>query len=770
MLTTRGDERQPRKPKPENRFYNFLTRSRSRSRSKNEELLTEEPNVQLMPELPQKTRSHTPGSKPVSRIQSRPLSSTTTATNTTITPSTPKAKKRPQPHVSTIPPAPIIFDNSQSSSSNLTTPKPSATRQKLHDLFRIPLGRKSSSRSRSRSRPSSPQMSSDIPPLPTPDDITPKQRRSSPPRAHRISRPRSPSPTTPRLLRVTNATPSLASTAPSLKIPKFFSSRNASTIDHSRTAESNFGGPSIIPPMVSAPLKRVSSLHRHSLKPVKVDGLQTSNLIQPQIIHTPASPLKTTDAKGATTAGRLGYHALKNSLDSGYRYRGATMGVLDEEGRIELDTKSNTKGKTMEPEPVARPAMKMSSAVRSRKHGSFDFERPGWGATQIQRSGSNGTTGTTTSEWSKNTDSIHKERDSTCGPGLAGVGTLQREASMKRAQDGEDKMRLRDLGRKQTVAADKEITYHPPNTSSAKATLHTSSTPSDHLHTSTSTTGKSNVGTEKSIPNTGKSSSMSKAGGKRALHATKTASGSGVARFIGLRTQHGPFSFEPPVPSPTRSTGSNGTSHEIQVSWAKTEKERVRLRDEKERQQLKDKKNVQRGDRPPVPVPMPSTNVGHRSGTKGRSLDLGLGLAWAPSRVREEALLPSSTFFARSLSNSSSVGTRSTATQRSGSSSTTGNGNGRSKGRMVNGSLDPDVQRSKLGKEVAELFRHAVDPEGYAAFKTYVHQFDAHEIPFDGPTGIVARVERLLASAPGLGDEAKQRLLDKFIRIILQQA
>ena len=36
---------------------------------------------------------------------------------------------------------------------------------------------------------------------------------------------------------------------------------------------------------------------------------------------------------------------------------------------------------------------------------------------------------------------------------------------------------------------------------------------------------------------------------------------------------------------------------------------------------------------------------------------------------------------------------------------------------MDYGSLDPDVQRSKLGKEVAELFKHAVDPEGYAAFR-----------------------------------------------------
>ena len=147
------------------------------------------------------------GTKPASLIQSRPLSSST------ITPSTPK-QKRPQTQ-----PAPVVFDSSQS------TPKPSAARQKLHDLFRIPLGRNSSSRSRSRSRPSSPQVSlEDIPPLPTADDTTPRPRiRSSSPH---VFRQPSPSPTPPRLLRVTNATPSLASTAPSLKLPKFFSCKS----------------------------------------------------------------------------------------------------------------------------------------------------------------------------------------------------------------------------------------------------------------------------------------------------------------------------------------------------------------------------------------------------------------------------------------------------------------------------------------------------------------------------------------------------------------
>lgn len=50
-----------------------------------------------------------------------------------------------------------------------------------------------------------------------------------------------------------------------------------------------------------------------------------------------------------------------------------------------------------------------------------------------------------------------------------------------------------------------------------------------------------------------------------------------------------------------------------------------------------------------------------------------------------------------------------------------------------------------------------------------VHQFDAHEIPFDGPTGIVASVERLLTTAPHLSDEGKKTLLDRFVKIILQQ-
>jgi hypothetical protein len=52
-----------------------------------------------------------------------------------------------------------------------------------------------------------------------------------------------------------------------------------------------------------------------------------------------------------------------------------------------------------------------------------------------------------------------------------------------------------------------------------------------------------------------------------------------------------------------------------------------------------------------------------------------------------------------------------------------------------------------------------------------VHRFDAHEIPFDGPTGIVARAERLLdANSSHLTSEGKRRALDNLVRIILQNA
>lgn len=310
----------------------------------------------------------------------------------------------------------------------------------------------------------------------------------------------------------------------------------------------------------------------------------------------------------------------------------------------------------------------------------------------MQRTGSGGTTGTTTSGWSR--DNTQRERESAFGPGLAGVGTLQRDASVKRGRDREEQVKARERAKRLEQYIEKDKIASAQKTPQGSSSAH-----SDHPGASTSTNGTGH---------TGKSSSMSKATGK------KSSSGNSKSGAGRMATQHGLFSFEPPVSAPARSTGSTGTNPEVSVSWGgRAEQEKERLREERERQRDRERKAPQRGDRPPVPVP----NVGHRSGTKGRSLDLGLGLAWAPTKMREDALMPSSAFFNRSLSNTSSGRTASASTGRSASSSTTGNGSGRSR-RIHLQDSEPDVERSKLGRDVAEVFRSALDADGYTSFKT----------------------------------------------------
>lgn len=449
-------------------------------------------------------------------------------------------------------------------------------------------------------------------------------------------------------------------------------------------------------------------------------------------------------------------------MDSGLR-------SLTEEGIIKKKTRDGETGSpALPPLPVvsgsgpssvmAPGPIKMSNSARSTKHGSFDFERPGWsGALMIQRSGSGGTNGSTVWE---------KER----APNL---GTLQREERYSR-------------GRK-TLPIDKERTMD-----------------SDQQHASTSTKGKT--------------SSLSKATGKRFSPLRESVGG--LSRPAGAG-HLGLFSFEPAVPALNSWSTGAGTSSRDRVGSADIRKEYERVERERERQREKEKEGRRRrvgGDRPAVPVPLPfrgnvttikhSTDssffVGssHRSGTKGRSLDLGLGLAWASSKVPEKALLPSSTFMVRMTPGHGSLSVN-------GHSSVAGSG------------VDEDEERSKLGREIAEEFKNVLDEEGYKLFRqclsfnltkfceltllSDVHQFDAHKIPFDGPNGIVSLVEMLLisssnTSAPtststtgrktgltkrmtasvrkshnqnqkqGIGKEDRQRLLDKFVRIILQQA
>lgn len=366
-------------------------------------------------------------------------------------------------------------------------------------------------------------------------------------------------------------------------------------------------------------------------------------------------------------------------------------------GVVEEGSRGNGKGKEREVNGNARGApMKLSSNARSTKHGSFDFERPGWGTGVIQRSGSGGTAGTGNG-WGRG-DSI---RQSALGPGMAGVGTLQRELSLKRMTEEQAKteerrhQREREHHRSQRAMVSPTGSLLPDNTGGSSSTTHTTDSKA-------------------------KASRRGIFGG-----------GNGRGR---LTTQHGPFSFEPAVPSPTLSTGSANVGSGWgappplpEITWADRQKERERVEREKEKGRHREKdRRTHRGDRAPVPVPapvttiLPNTNAGHRSGTKGRSLDLGLGLAWASSKVREDALLPNSAFLGRSSSASSSAGLRSVERSRGGSFSSGNSGRwrqGEGQETETLGHGGGDGERTKVGREVADVFRSALDEDGFVAFK-----------------------------------------------------
>ncbi|KAI0375823.1 hypothetical protein BV20DRAFT_1048085 [Pilatotrama ljubarskyi] len=183
------------------------------------------------------------------------------------------------------------------------------------------------------------------------------------------------------------------------------------------------------------------------------------------------------------------------------------------------------------------------------------------------------------------------------------------------------------------------------------------------------------------------------------------------------RASHGPFKFEPAVPPIPGSPADN--------------------------QRRPTTREATRPESPLSDVGASRSKQARMAG-KGRSLDLGLGLTWAPTRVREEAVL--------------NVGPR-----RMGMSASTSAA--RSQSRWRNADED-----GRLGvgtaSDVAEAFKEALGDSAYGIFKTYVHRFDANAIPLDGPYGLLVHVERLLDSAPGVDQRRKRLLLERFLRVV----
>ncbi|KAF9054979.1 hypothetical protein BDZ89DRAFT_1055605 [Hymenopellis radicata] len=744
MYALKEDERQTRKQKPESRFYSFLTRSRSRSRPKNDPALDHE---SIVPELARDYGSHSRqssasirekshGDKPTISINpaSRPLSTTTTATNTTIMPPTPKARRTATPLVAV--PAPA---HPNENTSRPSTPKiPSNTRKKLHNIFGIPLSgpRKSDSRKSSlnSTRPNTPDplVATNAPPLPatcrqgSSHDPIPSAPRKIPAPLN-IVRPESPSLGSRSRQATFDSLESSTSTSAStsskrdhnFKSQKLFLARVPTSSPTSSHFDDRPGMSSGAPLIVSGPHKHRRAYTSHSdslVTPVASSAPIHRNVQAPQprrpddgnsvisgvprITHTPATP-----QRPETTPPRLSQR--KNSLDSSRRHR--EMSVVDEERSmldVELD-KGKRRGDTSR-QGHHSVVSKMKSNVRSTRHGSFDFERPGWGTGSIVRSPSGNSTSTTAT-----------------GPKGSGSGETLPQAARSGEISGKGKMRemstsdvLKRRGSHRT-APSPIPPLEPDYTGASASTTHS----------------KSTTGTN------GQSSSLGRSTGKRMLEG-------GVAKLVGI--PHGPFSFEPPVPSPavSTSTQASGLGDYEKETEERGKVERRRKRREVMREEAEGReKAARRAESKPLPI-LP-TNVGFRSATKGRSLDLGLGLSWAPTKVREDALLPSSTFALdkRSFSASSRVGMR------------------------RNWSQDEEDE-SKLGKDIAEKFRNALDADGYTTFKQYVHRFDAQEIPIDGPHGIIARARRLLdrCSILTLTEGQKDRLTDDLFKIILQNA
>ncbi|KAF9651137.1 hypothetical protein BDM02DRAFT_975565 [Thelephora ganbajun] len=129
---------------------------------------------------------------------------------------------------------------------------------------------------------------------------------------------------------------------------------------------------------------------------------------------------------------------------------------------------------------------------------------------------------------------------------------------------------------------------------------------------------------------------------------------------------------------------------------------------------------------------LPMDRVGMKRYTgKGRSLGLGLELNWAPTRVREEAVM-----------DFSEMGVR-------------------SKWRE-------EAEMKEFGRmKVLESFEQVLGENGYAKFREYVQRFDSRLMPLDGPSGLMHKVRRLLdTSAKSLDAKKKQELLERLDRIV----
>ncbi|KAI0750979.1 hypothetical protein C8Q80DRAFT_1098593 [Daedaleopsis nitida] len=361
----------------------------------------------------------------------------------------------------------------------------------------------------------------------------------------------------------------------------------------------------------------------------------------------------------------------------------------------------------------------LAARTKRIKHGSFDFERPV--SSGISTGGGITIRTTLRNMGIGDTERLQPLQRSNSARAVPARKPTDHSTESDFAPSSLPSRAVLDKGKK--PAFDVHFANPPsrrPVDNSMSTTAYTHTHPTSHSHSHS----RGHIATHTSQSNPGHRrepvppSPMSSTSGESSGHVREGSWGrSGGKRVV--RGSHGLFKFEPAVPP-------------IPGSPADTDRRPV----------------ARSNSRPSSPTPLPSSEA-HMSKAqqariagKGRSLDLGLGLTWAPSRVREEAVMRPRV----------GMSTSTTAAMRA-----------RSRWRGVD---EEGRLTAGAASDVAEAFKEALGDSAYGIFKNYVHRFDANAIPLDGPYGLLVHVERLLDSSPGVDYRRKRILLERFLRVV----
>ncbi|KAG2042208.1 hypothetical protein BDR03DRAFT_944811 [Suillus americanus] len=352
---------------------------------------------------------------------------------------------------------------------------------------------------------------------------------------------------------------------------------------------------------------------------------------------------------------------------------------------LSRESKKHKPGGRHDPPGAVGPPRNMAN--RRIKHGSFDFERP--------VSGLNRSSSTVNASLVK-------------GEGLTQSGKTGAAAHRPTALERTTSSSSDRTGKSRKFA------YHPTRADSPilaqLSASHTGET--SVVSFSSASASAQSKSTGKSAPGPAQSSSWGRASGRRTQ-----------------RTSHGPFPFEPassvsnsPLPTSSALPPYPSSPHQQEfdipegpVSLPPSSPLRSELGFGGG--SIRDKSQSARGR-----VQQVHEQAGEKKG-KGRSLDLKLGLSWAPNRVRQEA--------------------------------------------VIHGSLLSQKQEEERnrGKDVTKVFENVLSESEFETFKKYVHRFDAHLIPLEGPRGLLTHVKNLLTTS-SVSQTEKVELLDQFARFV----